>query len=158
MKRPKFEAADAAWAGIAVGVLAYDYLCPPGKTLSERMDTYLEHPHGKYAAYAAIGVTALHLANVYDRLGIKWADPFHQATKMKGIATPKDSTMREKLPTPIPTKLNRDYWANEASTSEDGEHRSFAARLVTRIAVQNAVKIGRMNPPVFRDPEGQDGA
>ena len=71
--------AGKAWAGLAVGVLAYEVLAPDGELMSEGVDRALErHP---LITTLAIGATALHLLNILpERI-----DPFHQALKlMKG--------------------------------------------------------------------------
>lgn len=87
MERPRFKAPDAMWAAIVGGVVAYDTLCRPGETLSERMDTYLEHKTGRYITYAAVGMTALHLTNILpDRF-----DLIHQLTKLKKAKAPEST-------------------------------------------------------------------
>lgn len=72
--RPELSA-TRAWALIGVGVLAYEIACPEGELLSEGVDRALErHPK---ATVAAIGITALHLANLIpERL-----DPFSIGVK-----------------------------------------------------------------------------
>lgn len=87
MERPRFRAPDAAWAAIVGGVVAYDTLCRPGETLSERMDTYLEHKTGRYITYTAVGMTALHLCNLIKP---KY-DPIHQLTKLKKARAPEST-------------------------------------------------------------------
>jgi hypothetical protein len=66
-----------AWAAIGLGVLAYEVAAPPNELLSEGADRALcDHP---YLTRAAIGLTALHLANALpERL-----DPFHKLTGLK---------------------------------------------------------------------------
>lgn len=67
--------AGRAWAGIAVGVLAYELACPDGELLSEGVDRALERH--RIATTMAIGVTALHLLNMLpERI-----DPFSHFTK-----------------------------------------------------------------------------
>lgn len=65
-----------AWAALGIGVIGYDLLCPPGETLSEGVDRALETR--KVLTMAAIGVTALHLANVLHPS----VDPFTQGLKL----------------------------------------------------------------------------
>jgi hypothetical protein len=62
-----------AWVGLGAGILLYDALCPPGETLSEAVDSALEHPVGKYAAIGAIAITGAHLLNVLPNR----IDPLH---------------------------------------------------------------------------------
>jgi hypothetical protein len=72
-KRPS----TLAWGALVTGVLAWDLLCPPGETLSEGLDNTLESPKGRLLLYTAIGVTALHLANILpDKF-----DPLHQVSQ-----------------------------------------------------------------------------
>lgn len=68
---------DKMWLGIAGSVAAYDVLCRPGETLSERMDDYMEKPLGKALTVLAVGTVALHLTNILPRQ----IDPLYQATK-----------------------------------------------------------------------------
>lgn len=79
MERPK--PSTVAWCGLAVGVAAYDMLCPPGETMSEAVDRALEHRHKKIMALGAIAITAAHLANLLP----EQVDPFHHVTKWKTI-------------------------------------------------------------------------
>lgn len=73
--RPELKA-SRAWLGIAAGVLAYELLCPDGELLSEGADRGIEkHP---LLVPLAIGVTALHLANVLPPR----VDPLHRAMKI----------------------------------------------------------------------------
>ena len=70
--RPELTA-KRAWLGLASGVILYDLLAPKGQMLSEGADNALEiHP---WATRAAIGITALHLANVIPES----IDPFKLA-------------------------------------------------------------------------------
>ncbi|WP_440220940.1 DUF7427 family protein [Dietzia sp. MNB45] len=75
MERPR--PSTAAWGVLAGGVLAYDLLSPNGETLSERCDDWIESHRA--ATYAAIGVTALHLANLLPQR----VDPFYRLTSFK---------------------------------------------------------------------------
>lgn len=68
--------ARRGWLGLAAGILAYEVTCPDGELLSEGVDRALEkHP---VATMLAIGVTALHLANLLP----EQIDPFHQGMKL----------------------------------------------------------------------------
>jgi hypothetical protein len=64
-----------AWAILIGGVAAYDALCPKGHTLSETADLAVEKR--PLITRAAIGYTALHLANLLPPK----LDLFHIATK-----------------------------------------------------------------------------
>ena len=66
-----------AWAGIIVGVAAYDYLCPEGELLSERVDAGLEN--NRLITNLAIGTVALHLLNVLPPK----LDPLHIISQLK---------------------------------------------------------------------------
>ena len=79
--KERFRNSTAAWAAIGLGVLAFDMTCKKGDTLSERVDDWLssEKKAIKVGTYAAIGATALHLANLLPER----VDPFHQLTKLK---------------------------------------------------------------------------
>lgn len=67
--------AKRAWAAIGLGVLAYELACPQGELLSEGADVAVTgHP---YLTRAAIGITALHLANIIPER----YDPIHQLVK-----------------------------------------------------------------------------
>jgi hypothetical protein len=80
--------ARRAWAVIATTVLLHDFLCKDGQTLSEGVDRAIEkHP---VAVPLAIGVTALHLVNGFDQLGLKSLDPFHHAVNLARGITMKD--------------------------------------------------------------------
>ncbi len=67
---------SVAWGAVVGGVLAYDMLCPRGETMSERLDPILETGRGRALLYTAIGATAIHLCNGFERLGVKRLDPF----------------------------------------------------------------------------------
>ena len=70
------KAAGIAWVGLIVSVAAYDYYAPDGQTLSEGVDRALQkHP---LATTAAIGMTAMHLMNIFEHLNIEHLDPIHQ--------------------------------------------------------------------------------
>lgn len=54
--------AKRGWAVMGLGILAYEMAAPPNELLSEGVDRAIScHP---YLTRAAIGVTALHLANL----------------------------------------------------------------------------------------------
>jgi hypothetical protein len=73
--KPKLSA-ERAWGILGLGVLAYELACPTGQTLSEGCDKALEaHP---WLTTAAIGVTALHLANLIP----PQLDPFTRLTNL----------------------------------------------------------------------------
>ena len=77
MERPR--PSTVAWGVLAGGVAAYDYFCPTGETLSERMDDWIDSPKTKAVALGAVAVTALHLANYLPQR----IDPFHRLTTVK---------------------------------------------------------------------------
>lgn len=81
MEKPR--PATIAWTSLAIGVTAYDLLCPTGETLSEGVDRALETKTGKVLAIGAIAITATHLANVLPQR----CDPLHHMTKWKIIET-----------------------------------------------------------------------
>lgn len=56
-----------------------ELLAPPGETLSETMDDWLESHHGKALCYMAVGVTAAHLINMLPER----YDPIHQAFSLR---------------------------------------------------------------------------
>jgi hypothetical protein len=69
---------DYAWITIAVGVLTYEIVAPPGQLLSEAMDRYRQqHP---FAAGCAVIYVAAHLLRVWPTR----FDPLHQmAVRLK---------------------------------------------------------------------------
>lgn len=68
--------ARRAWLAIGATVLAHDFLCPQGQTLSEGADRALEgHP---VLTTMAIGVVAGHLANIIP----PQIDPIHRAVEI----------------------------------------------------------------------------
>jgi hypothetical protein len=73
-------AAGMAWAGLIASVAAYDYLAPEGQTLSEGVDRALEKR--PLLTAAAIGMTAMHLLNIYEHLHIEHLDPIHQLANL----------------------------------------------------------------------------
>lgn len=77
MERPR--PSTLAWTGLAAGVAAYDYFCPPGETLSEGVDRALETRTGRVLALGGIAIVASHLANMLPQR----YDPLHQLTKFK---------------------------------------------------------------------------
>lgn len=71
--------AKRAWATLAVGVAAYELYCKDNELLSEGVDRALEHsPLSRIATLTAIGVTALHLANMLP----EEIDPYHQLHRL----------------------------------------------------------------------------
>jgi hypothetical protein len=63
---------DAAWAGIGLGVLAYELLAPPGQLLSEAVDKYrIGHP---IITNGVIVFLACHLLRIWPPR----IDPLHQ--------------------------------------------------------------------------------
>lgn len=67
--------AKRGWLAVGALVTAYELSCPEGELLSEGVDRAMEdHP---YLVAGAIGITALHLANLLP----EQIDPFHQLTK-----------------------------------------------------------------------------
>lgn len=73
MERPKPN--NIAWGILISEVILYDYLAPPSQTLSEAVDVALDrHP---VITTLAIGVTALHLLNVFEQVGLQRLDPIH---------------------------------------------------------------------------------
>jgi hypothetical protein len=58
----KEHAGDIGWGLLAAGVIAWDVLAP--ETLSGAVDRYLEHPKGKYLAWAAGGIVTGHVLNI----------------------------------------------------------------------------------------------
>lgn len=59
-----------AWIGLVAGVAAWDIFCPPGETLSEGYDSFMERH--KLLALGAVAVTGAHLINAIP----KNLDPF----------------------------------------------------------------------------------
>ena len=69
-----------AWVALGAGVAAYDVLAPPGETMSERVDDWIEvHP---VATITAVGAVALHLLNVFDNYNIQKYDVIHQTASI----------------------------------------------------------------------------
>lgn len=78
MERPR--PATLAWGAILGSAAIYEAIAPEGELLSEAVDRALERPYGRYLAYGAIGVTALHLANLLpERI-----DPYHIVGEVVG--------------------------------------------------------------------------
>lgn len=72
----RWSAAARAWGALAIGITAYEIMCPKGETLSEGVDRLMERsPAAKLTALCAIGITAAHLGNVIPQK----FDPFHYA-------------------------------------------------------------------------------
>lgn len=69
--------AKRAWMALGAAVAAYEAIAPTGELLSEGVDkALLKYP---LTTRLAIGVTALHLANVLPPS----IDPFHQLIKWR---------------------------------------------------------------------------
>ncbi len=81
MERPR--PSHIAWGALLAGVAAYEVACPQRETFSEGLDSPLERPLSRIAIIGAVTITAAHLINVFDTLGIKEYDPFHYLTKIK---------------------------------------------------------------------------
>ena len=77
MERPR--PSTVAWGVLAGGVAAYDYFCPTGETMSERMDDWLDKPISRAVAVGAVAVTSAHLLNYLPQR----VDPFHRLTTLK---------------------------------------------------------------------------
>lgn len=52
-----------AIGGLALGIYAYDYFCPPGEQISERCDEWVSHPIKRRLLEAGAAAIALHLTN-----------------------------------------------------------------------------------------------
>lgn len=77
MERPR--PSTIAWGTVAAGIAAYDFMCPEGETMSERVDSWLENPRTRILAIGAVAITASHLLNLLpERI-----DPFHRLTELK---------------------------------------------------------------------------
>lgn len=63
---------DYAWIALAIGVLTYEVVAPPGQLLSEAMDKYRQHH--PLAAGTAVIYIACHLLRVWP----KPVDPLHR--------------------------------------------------------------------------------
>jgi hypothetical protein len=70
---------NKAWIGLAVYLAIVEILAPPGETLSEAMDEWLQSHLGKALSYTAVGVTAAHLVNLLPQQ----FDPIHRAFDMR---------------------------------------------------------------------------
>jgi len=68
------------WAAVIGGVCLIDYFAPEGQTLSEGVDRALEKR--PLLTAAAIGMTAMHLLNIYEHLHIEHLDPIHQLANL----------------------------------------------------------------------------
>lgn len=66
---------DWAWITLAVGVLSYEIMAPPGQLLSEAVDKYrARHP---WVTVLAVGYVATHLLRVWPAP----IDPLHQLAR-----------------------------------------------------------------------------
>lgn len=66
--------ATKAWIGLAVYIAAVEIAAPPGETLSEAVDNWIERHPGKALWYAGVFVVATHLLNLMP----KRFDPIHR--------------------------------------------------------------------------------
>lgn len=71
-------ASNYAWAGLAAGIIIYEYYCPDGETLSEGFDRFLKHPVGKLAAIGSVALVGAHLLNIYEHFDLEQLDPIHR--------------------------------------------------------------------------------
>ncbi len=60
-----------AWAALVIGVVAYDAACPPGHTMSEEVDRWLDT--SPVVVWVVLGLVAAHLLNLLP----KKLDPLH---------------------------------------------------------------------------------
>lgn len=68
-------ASSGAWLATGVAIAAYDYLAPPGETMSEAVDRAIDnHP---LITFAAVGAVSLHLLNILP----PQVDIIHQIAK-----------------------------------------------------------------------------
>lgn len=74
---------EKAWLGLAAGVTAYEILAPEGELLSEQVDRWLDSPRTRFLAIGAVAVTAAHLLNLFERLGIEDYDPYAKLARLK---------------------------------------------------------------------------
>lgn len=58
-------ASTKAWCALGGAVIAYDVLAPPGETLSEGFDSWLDGP-GRTATAVATVLIAMHLLNLLE--------------------------------------------------------------------------------------------
>lgn len=73
------DTAEKAWVGILGAVALYEAYCKPNELLSCGADRMIErHP---IATRLAIGITAMHLANGFESLGLEKLDPLHQISE-----------------------------------------------------------------------------
>lgn len=84
MRKPR--PSELAWGALAAGVSAYEYFAPQDELMTHQAYRWLESDNKfiKYGTYAAIGATALHLANGYDRLRIGNLDPYRAISRFGG--------------------------------------------------------------------------
>lgn len=68
--------AELGWAFIAASVAVIDVCAPPGKTLSEKVDDWIEHH--PVATIATVGAVALHLVNAFDHYKLEKYDVIHR--------------------------------------------------------------------------------
>lgn len=70
-----------AWIGLGVYLGIVEALAPPGETLSETVDDWIEHHPGKALWYGLVGFVGAHLLNLVPPR----YDPIHRVTV--GIST-----------------------------------------------------------------------
>lgn len=77
MENSKLDMAHMAWGAI----LGYEITCPPGQTLSEGLDDYVDSENKliKWGSRIAIGYTALHMMNLLPEK----LDLYHQLSRLK---------------------------------------------------------------------------
>ena len=65
MKRPGI----FAWAALVIGVVAYDAACPPGHTMSEEVDRWLDT--SPVVVWVVLGLVAAHLLTLAQLLACR---------------------------------------------------------------------------------------
>lgn len=72
---------EKAWAALGIGIAAYEVIAPKDELLSEQVDRWMESDNKliRYGTPIAIGIVALHLANLLDDR----IDPLHLISKIK---------------------------------------------------------------------------
>ena len=69
-----------AWLGLGLYVVTADAMLPPGETMSERVDDWIEeHP---IATIATVGAVTLHLLNVYEHYNLEKYDVINKLANM----------------------------------------------------------------------------
>ena len=70
---------NKAWLGLGIYLAVVELLAPPGETLSEAMDEWLQRHPGKALSHILVGVTAAHLVNLIPQR----YDPIHQVFSLR---------------------------------------------------------------------------